>query len=74
VPLDLEEKDRWKLCLQLAEQLAGLNMLEVDWTLNEVRRLIFMTSFAGADTAALQRQIDGFNAKYGDRYQPAKRQ
>jgi hypothetical protein len=67
---ELSERDRFRLVLHLAEQLSGLNVVEIEWTLGEVRRLAGIACTLDAKGPDFQRQVAAFEEKFGDDFRP----
>lgn len=64
------QKEAHELVLEIAEKLHGLNMLEAEYTLNEVRKLVFMTSDFDATGSAFHEQVEAYNQAFNGSHKP----
>lgn len=74
MPEPLDDKQAHRLVLAIAEQLAGLNMLEVEHVLTEARKLVFMTTYADPTSEAFQEQVRAYNEHFRDNWQGKQKQ
>ena len=67
------QEEAHRLVLEIAEKLHGLNMLEAEYTLNEVRKLVFMTSAFDATGQAFHDQVEAYNEAFDGYHKPLPR-
>ncbi|MCW9034569.1 MAG: hypothetical protein OQJ97_10145 [Rhodospirillales bacterium] len=64
--LDIARKDEHRLVLEIARLMGGLTIMEVQNILDQVQKLVYLSTDFDVNTDAFQEQVEAYNRVFQD--------